>query len=222
MSKLKQQLLEIDGIGETTADELIKAGITKISDLKKPKFYESLRTESKYALDYPRSKELSWDFVHSIIVLLQKNVSRSLVGVGGYRRKRAVMKDIDIMTTIDLTTISMAVASLHSRIPSTTFKFLAEYSSGERRRSMIVSFRGIICKIDFFKILPEEEPYALLHYTGSSTFNIRIRAHAKSLGFKLNQFGLYDSDGKLIKLPSERAILKHIGITYKSPSARSE
>jgi DNA polymerase/3'-5' exonuclease PolX len=223
MTTLKHKLTSIDGIGDTTADELIAAGVTKVSDLKKAKFNAMLRTEAKYAVMYPCSKELSWDFVNSVIVLLQKHISKNLIGVGGYRRERAIMSEIDIITTSDLSAISEAVQLLHNRLgDESTFKFIAEYASGDRRRSMIISFRGIRCRMDIFKILPIEKPYALLHYTGNSLFNIRVRAHAKKLGFKLNQFGLYDKDNNLIVLKSEREILTHIGITYKQPSARSE
>lgn len=220
-SAIKRQLIAIDGIGPSKAEELINAGVTKLSDLKRVKYNRMLNTETQLSIKYPTSKDLSWDYVNTIINVLQKNVSKSIIGVGSYRRERAIVSDIDVITTVDLSTIAELIQTIHTRLhPESTFKFLGMYAAGERKCSMIVQFRGKNARVDIFKVLPEERPYALLHYTGPSSFNIRIRAHAKAQGFKLNQFGLYDRENNLIKLNSERAILKYIGVTYKVPSAR--
>jgi DNA polymerase (family 10) len=47
--------------------------------------------------------------------------------------------------------------------------------------------------IDVFLVPEESYPFALFHYTGSKTFNIRTRSYVKRNGMLLNQYGLYDS-----------------------------
>jgi DNA polymerase (family 10) len=90
---------------------------------------------------------------------------------------------------------------------------------------MIIYFREKNIKIDIFYTTKDALPYALLHYTGSKNFNIRVRSHAKSLGYKLNQYGLFDvktGNQIIISKASEKTILKKLGITYKEPHERDE
>jgi len=193
-----------------------------VADLHIEKYNSMLGIESKYAIKYKINHNLSWDHAHNLVEFFRKNISRNLVGVGSYRRERAFLKDVDIMSIITLPTILSKVSALEEALPNSTFRFIGAYSNGTRRLSMIVFFRGSYIRVDFFYVKPEEKPYALLHLTGSFQFNIRVRAHAKKLGLKLNQYGLYDSKNKLIPLTTERSIFNYLKVTYKPPSARSE
>ena len=61
----------------------------------------------------------------------------------------------------------------------------------------------------------------MLHHTGSKTFNIKIRVHAKKMGLKLNQYGIFKSNKKISKkFKSERDILSYIGVKYLTPKER--
>lgn len=221
--KIYNELISLDGVGDTKAKELIKAGVSKMSDLRLKKYSQMLPGETLFALKYPVDKRLSWDYVNSLVEFFRKNVSTTITGVGSYRRQRAILKDVDVITTLKLSTISDKIKNLGPKLHAeSTFQFIGEYSSGTKKLSMIVSFRGKYVRVDFFKVKKEEMYYALLHYTGSRQFNIRVRAKAKQLGYKLNQFGLFDSknNNKLPNPKSERDILKFIGVTYKPPPAR--
>ena len=65
---------------------------------------------------------------------------------------------------------------------------------------------------------------ALLHFTGSGDFNQKLRLHAKSLGFKLSEYGLVKTDktGKEINIPanSEQDIFDALLLKYISPEKR--
>lgn len=224
MSTLLTLLSEIDGIGEKKAKELITAGVKSVDDLKLPNYFALLSIEAKYAVKYHPNDNLSWDHAHNLVEFFRKHASSQLVGVGSYRRERAFMKDVDMISTITLNVLLDKIIKIveNPLLANSTFRFIGAYSTGTRRLSMIVFFRGSYIRVDFFYVKPEEKPYALLHYTGSYKFNIRVRAHAKKRGFKLNQYGLYDNNNKLIVLRTESQILKYLGITYKAPSARSD
>lgn len=78
---------------------------------------------------------------------------------------------------------------------------------------------------DLFYVYNDELPYALMHYTGSKMYNIRIRAHVKKLGYLLNQYGLFDiKTGERAKgtekIKTEKQLCEFIGITYKDPPDR--
>lgn len=60
----------------------------------------------------------------------------------------------------------------------------------------------------------------LLSTTGSAEENARLRNIAKVLGYRLVSEGLFDSNGKLIETPTEKAIYEKLGEKYKEPENR--
>lgn len=222
-------LTQIDGIGEKIAKDLIAKGVTKKADLLKPMYFNSLPIESQYAVQYTISKVHPWDFIHSIVARLPDYIHPA----GSYRRKAPVIKDIDLVTTHPLADTVRDIKRLRTagKIP---FDIIGEYSSGDKKKSMIVKYSNgegsstpdTYLRLDLFKTTDEELPFAMLHWTGSKTFNIRIRAHAKKQGYKLNQYGLFkiSKDGKRqtsIPASTEREIMNIIGVTYKTPELRN-
>ena len=73
-------------------------------------------------------------------------------------------------------------------------------------------------------LVPEQYFFtALMHFTGSSDFNQRMRLHAKSLGMKLSEYGLIKIDNnKEINIPinSENDIFEALLLKYISPEKR--
>ena len=65
---------------------------------------------------------------------------------------------------------------------------------------------------------------ALMHFTGSGDFNQKMRLHAKSLGYKLSEYGLSktDASGKEIymKAKSEQDIFDALILKYVPPEKR--
>lgn len=59
-----------------------------------------------------------------------------------------------------------------------------------------------------------------LYFTGSKWFNIRCRSKAKQLGYKLNEYGLWDENGNRTAV-TEKEILRRIGMEkYIDPKTR--
>lgn len=210
---LKQELIKIDGIGEKLADSLIEQGLKKVKDLTSPLYINKLPLEAQYAIKYKPSKSHSWDFIHNIVTKLPNYI----YPVGSYRRKAAIIKDVDLVT---IRPLNETVNDIKKYL-----NVVGEYASGDKKRSMIILYAGKYLRLDLFKTTDEELPFAILHWTGSKSFNIRIRAHAKKQGYKLNQYGLYPITpaAKPITYPitSERDILTAIGVTYKAPEFRN-
>jgi DNA polymerase (family 10) len=76
-----------------------------------------------------------------------------------------------------------------------------------------------------FRTTPRELPFALFHYTGPAAYNVRTRAHAKRLGFRLNQYGLFGrGTGRRargsIGLRTEAQIARRLGLTARPPRDR--
>lgn len=140
--------------------------------------------------------------------------------VGSIRRRVSVIKDIDILLTtkiyyddfldeIDFHETSTLRVDITSR--------------GPRKIAAIITHHDIVVKCDIFYASGDEIPFALLHTTGSSTYNIRLRHLAKLQGLKLNQYGLFNihSNKKLPhRFKTERDILEYLGSTKIDPRDR--
>ncbi len=64
---------------------------------------------------------------------------------------------------------------------------------------------------------------AALHYfTGSKTHNIRMRERAIKMGFKLNEYGLFDSEEKSVAGVTEEELFEKLKLPYIPPVLRED
>src|SRR5690606_37890430 len=64
-------------------------------------------------------------------------------------------------------------------------------------------------------------PFALQHFTGSKEHNTALRARAKAMGLKSNEYGLFPEDSEVsLKASSEADIYRHLGLDYIEPEMR--
>lgn len=148
--------------------------------------------------------------------------------VGSARREKPFLKDLDILVVVKDSAVDSRtiLESLHIH-PSgaRSVRIMDSYSRGPRRRSTIIRFGGKKYRVDFFLAFESELPYALYHHTGSSQYNIRIRAHAKARGWKLNQYGLFEQGTEKRvrgsgRIKTEADLAKFLGVTYRPPANR--
>jgi len=228
MSKLEQELLNIPGMGKSLARKLMDAGLERPSQLRLRKFKALLSNEVALSVKYglTRTRDLPWDFVNSLI----HTMPAGLTPVGSFRRKRPFLKDLDLITLQPLEKMRAKILARSKRASDSDFALeppydvLEHYSSGERKHSFIIKFKGRYIRVDLFRVPDKSEwPYALLHFTGSQEFNIKLRAHAKRQGLKLNQYGLFNQAGKKLDLGpglTEKKIMEYLHFKYVSPKDR--
>lgn len=215
--QLIMALTELPGIGKEKAKELINAGVKKISDLKKSEYSRLLSKETIAYINYPIDDAIPWEFADKFIKKLNGVIpSGDVIGVGSYRRKLDYMNDLDILTIIELNKVIAGITKIAN--------IKQEILSGDARISIIIEFSGKIFRADIFKTTKKELSFALFHWTGNKIFNIRTRAHAKRMGYKLNQHGLFDrKTGKsVLNAKKELDIFKFLNITFKHPYERNE
>lgn len=75
-------------------------------------------------------------------------------------------------------------------------------------------------QVDLVYVSPGSEGTALMHSTGSSMENMRLRRKAKRLGLKLNQYGLWQDNLNLAHGLSEEQIYNALGEPYVRPEDR--
>jgi len=212
--------------------ELAKKLVAKYKlDLNKPiraqlkKYAAELPVATQADLKYNPSRRIP----NAIIVKFDAVLRTKLRGfrydiAGSYKRGKPFSRDIDIIvcSPSNKTTAEHWDAFV-ARMPSNV-KFIKPYAQGLDKVSTMLKFNNYTCKVDVFFTDPREYMFMLLYATGSGTFNIRMRATAKRLGYLLNQRGLYKlvSDTVLRRIPvkNEKALFKKLKMKYLKPSQR--
>ena len=172
-----------------------------------------------------------------------------IILAGSARREEPRNRDLDLLVIVPklsrkVMASVLASASLKDS-KNKNAEFISDKVSGPRRRSMIIEHQGantytnlpkshntnlplpIRTQVDLFLVEEKDLPYALFHYTGSSTYNIRTRAHAKAHGMLLNQYGVFDVNTKRrargsYSIKSERDLADFLGVSYRSPKDRKK
>jgi DNA polymerase/3'-5' exonuclease PolX len=245
-----ENLEEIIGVGRAKALDLVDKGITNVDELKQKiknneievndKILLGLKYYGKYKMNIPRSE---MDQYNDLLKHLVKKVNKSL-GLsekdeyvlelcGSYRREKAFSNDIDVLISKkDTIAISKKqnhlerfVNKLKSPMKHNNNKPLIIDSMTDKK--IVTKFMGFAClldnpprRIDIRFINYDSYAAALLYFTGSGELNKKMRNIAKSKGYKLSEYGLFDKNGKPVKVLSERDIFHALGMEYLSPRLR--
>ncbi|CAH6421516.1 DNA polymerase family X [uncultured virus] len=243
-----EDLTKVYGIGPKTAYELITLyNIKNVDELKKA-FNEGtidLTNQIIIGLKYygiykeiiPRQEIDKIDNYLNKIVL---NVDKELFHVicGSYRRKKLTSNDIDVLIThpkiktrLQLQTDKKNyLVNLVKKLKKE--KFLLDDLTDKDFEIKYMGFcqykenkiKYPVRRIDI-RYIPYDSYYtALVYFTGSGEFNRKMRQLAQNLGYKLNEYGLYFTQGnklKRIKINSEKDIFDALGLEYLSPDKRN-
>lgn len=161
-----------------------------------------------------------------------------VVAVGSVRRRHPTVKDFDLMAFFDPAkakniSADSVLPSLHLH-SSGRASIARVYNAGPRKFSFVLTWKGLTpgqatkhFRVDIFLALTADKPYALFHYTGSRTYNLRTRALAKKKGWLLNQYGLFDRKTRkrvpgTEKIKTEKDLAEFLGVRYRTPEERDE
>ena len=164
--------------------------------------------------------KLSYDDAFKYAAYIRKNIRSNgikikTVIVGGLRRKSEYVKDIDLLVILnknqELGQISFANG----------VQIISQSADGLKKKSFKIMITNNLVALDIFTCLKSDKPFAMLHHTGGKIFNIKTRVHAKKMGLKLNQYGIFKNNKKILKkFKSERAILRYLKLQYLTPPCR--
>ena len=233
MRGIYDQISQIYGVGPKKADDLIKAGVKSIADLR-ARQEELLNPNQKAGLKYyedileriPRKEIDDYNVMFSsIFEIIGTSSEFNYEIVGSYRRGKEESGDIDVIITdstrdvfkkfVDELLEQGIILEILSRGPTKCLVIakLPPYTKARR--------------VDFMFTPLEEYPFAILYFTGSKDFNTVMRSHALKMGFSLNEHGLSkkSKDKKQVemvghKFLSENDIFDYLNLEYKSPDMR--
>ena len=204
-----------DKLGIKSVDELEQAGRDgKLAVL--PGFGE--KTQTNILLAVSRYRKYSQRFLFSaaldeanaILDAVRRvpGVHQSIIG-GSLRRCRETIGDIDILATADHAEPVMDVF--------TTLPNVATIIGKGPTKSSVVMKSGI--HVDLRVVRQEEFPAASHYFTGNKEHNTEVRARAKKLGYKLNEYGLFKGENaETIK--DEAALFAKLGMDFIPPELR--
>jgi DNA polymerase/3'-5' exonuclease PolX len=209
-------LINVAGIGTTKAKFLINLGLTSITDLKKKKFKSQLNESTIMLMKYNPCRKIPYKNIKKIEPYLTSFPNTQIVG--GFRRKKPISRDIDVMiVSNNKKIINEYLIHLKKK-----FKETHVYVNGSNKVSLIIKIsHNVYYKIDVFRC-PVVNKYAMLLYsTGSKDFNIRMRNTASKMGYLLNQNGIYiKGHTKQIPIKSEKDFFTILNMKYVEPHMR--
>ena len=103
------------------------------------------------------------------------------------------------------------VASLTPNVNKTKFMGVCKYTKGYPIR-----------RIDIRYVDKERLAFAMLYFTGSGEFNMKMRSYALKKGYSINEYAIKDKKTgvEVSGIKTERDIFKFLGLSYVPPAKR--
>jgi DNA polymerase (family 10) len=150
------------------------------------------------------------EMADALVAYLQEHAPAAAIAtVGSVRRGTETSGDLDILASGADTTL----ADAFTRFPMVE-RVLA---NGGTKASVLL--RGGF-QADLRIVTPDQRGAALQYFTGSKAHNIALRDRALERGFKLNEYGLFDTNDKAIAGAKEQDIYTALGLAYIEPELR--
>jgi DNA polymerase (family 10) len=128
---------------------------------------------------------------------------------GSFRRRKETVRDIDILIASD-----KPQKIIHSFVGLTMVRDVT--AEGETKASIRTkNDTQIDCRV----VKDRSFGAALVYFTGSKDFNIKIRQLAIKKGLKINEYGIFRND-KFVCGKTEEEIFKALGMSYVPPELR--
>lgn len=165
------------------------------------------------------TKRISFDEASKLLkylygILQDANIDLSdVTACGSYRRNAELIGDLDVVVKGDDPKVMDHLSKL---LKSEGYKINMD---GSKHINFIID-KANMTPVDVIFTKPSEYPFCVLYLTGSQKFNIMMRAKAKQLGYKLNQYGLFDAKGKAITCLTEYDIFNKLRMNYVKPNKR--
>ena len=193
---IENRLIELHGFGKATQDKILKG----IGYYRKGMGLHLLSTALAEAEKLISALNINRDIIMANIA-------------GSIRRRKEVIKDIDIVAS---------VKPKHENIVMDFFTSLPSVQSiiakGDTKSSIVLT-TGI--NADLRIVSDSEFPFALHHFTGSKEHNTAMRSRAKKFDLKMNEYGLFKGE-KSVSCKDEVEIFKALGLSYIPPELRED
>jgi len=131
---------------------------------------------------------------------------------GSLRRRKETVKDVDLLAAGSDPDRIMARFVEAPGVETVT-------SRGDTKSSVVLA-SGIAA--DLRVVSGAQFPYALAHFTGSKDHNVVMRQRAKDRKMKLNEYGLFHGEDRLVRCEDEEAVFAALDLPYIPPELRED
>lgn len=156
----------------------------------------------------------AWNIAQEILLSLKKvKATQRIELAGSLRRRREVVKDIDIVASSKTPKAVMDAFVKLSNVEEVIAK-------GDTKTSVRLAL-GIQC--DLRVVSDEQFPFALAHFTGSKEHNVAMRGRAqREFNIRVSEYGLFDESkgDKLIPCKDEQSLYERLGLQFIPPEMR--
>ena len=224
-----EQIQGIYGVGPKKAQDLVAAGYTTIASLRASTEAGLLNKNQQIGLQYyeqllQRIPRTEMDR-HAALLMAAKPAALEGVIVGSYRRGRPDSGDIDMLIRTADKNVDAAEALNEFVASLKASGYIREVLAHGDHKCMAISAlgSGTARRLDLLVTPPEEFPFAVFYFTGSDTFNVRVRSYAQEKGFTLNEHALtHVKSGRRVEgIRTERDIFSCLKIEWREPHERT-
>ena len=217
----KTNFLKIWGVGPKKAKEFIEKNIHSIKELQNAISKKNIKLTDQQLLGLKYYNDLNKKIPRKIITKITKYLQKinirpktKIHNAGSYRLGKEYSGDIDLIICYEKKNENPELEFY--KILKDKNIIVETLSKGIQKNIYIVNFPNIdniYHQMDVAFVPQEQLPWYLLYFGSSREFSKKIRSYASSLGYKLNEYGLFDKKtGVLINfLPkSEEEIFKYL------------
>ena len=220
----KIDILRVSGIGLKTFEQLQKKGICTLQQLRDAHSNQTLPLTHAQLLGLchyddllqriPRRDIRAFDTYMQEYTQQNGKQNTLIQFVGSYRREKSTSGDIDIL--LKNVTIDECVDHIQKK-----YSIVGFITHGKEKSSFLIALKNTIRRVDMLVTNAHNYVAALVYFTGSKFFNIRMRLVAKDQGYILNEHGLtHVKTKKTISLQKEKDLFDVLGMDYIVPKLR--
>ena len=224
-----EELLKIHGVGIQHAKKLMASGFETIDDLRScDTITDHLNDTQMKGLKYfdDIQKRIPYQEIQKYEVILKDvlnkiDPSAELTIAGSYRRKKPDSGDIDLL----LKAGSKKIYDLFIDSLKDSGILVEDLARGSKKYMGLGKSDAspYLRRIDIMYTKPLEYPFAVLYFTGSGDFNVRMRGDALAKGYTMNEYSIKHTATKKIidhKFSEEKEIFDFLGYEYLEPEMR--
>lgn len=219
-----KEIGSIWGVGPRKTKELINAGFRSINDINNNLSLAKLNKQQLIGLKY--HDDIKKRIPRKEILLFKKKFNKKIISsglhfdiLGSFKRQKETSGDIDILLWHDEDKTSGVINSIYEKMKE-NFDMKGLLTKGEKKMSGLFVIDKYPRHIDFLIVPLDDLPTSIQYFTGSGPFNVALRNHAISKGYKLSDKGLFDNSGKKLKLKDEKDIFDILGLKFIKPKDR--
>lgn len=155
----------------------------------------------------------AWEEAEPLVAALRRSKKVFDASVAGsLRRRKEVVKDIDIVASSEAPDAVMDLFCSHPSVEEVLEK-------GSTKSNV-----RLTCGISVdLRVVPRQSYAFLLHHmTGSKSHNIAMRARAQKMGYKMSEWGVFDRSGTSLSCRTEAEIFEALGLAEIPPEMRED